>query len=66
MTTPRARGFAMPPEWMPHSRCWMAWPCRNELWGERMSEACHAYAELAKTIATFEPVTMIARPDLTA
>lgn len=66
MTTPRARGFAMPPEWAPHSRCWMAWPCRNELWGERMSEARQAYAELAKAIAAHEPVTMIARPDLTA
>jgi agmatine deiminase len=66
VTTPRARGFVMPPEWAPHSRCWMAWPCRTELWGERMSAARQAYAELAKTIATYEPVTMIARPDLTA
>jgi agmatine deiminase len=66
VTTPRARGFAMLPEWAPHSRCWMAWPCRAELWGERMSEARQAYAELAKTIAKYEPVTMIARPDLTA
>jgi agmatine deiminase len=66
VTTPRAQGFAMPPEWAPHSRCWMAWPCRSELWGERMSAARQAYAELAKTIAAYEPVTMIARPDLTA
>ncbi len=66
MTTPRAQGFAMPPEWAPHSRCWMAWPCRSELWGERTSAARQAYAELAKTIVTYEPVTMIARPDLTA
>jgi agmatine deiminase len=66
VSTPRARGFAMPPEWAPHSRCWMAWPCRSELWGERTSAARQAYAELAKTIATYEPVTMIARPDLTA
>jgi agmatine deiminase len=66
VTTPRAQGFAMPPEWAPHSRCWMAWPCRSELWGERTSAARQAYAELAKTIATCEPVTMIARPDLTA
>jgi agmatine deiminase len=66
LTTPRAQGFAMPPEWAPHSRCWMAWPCRSELWGERMAAARQAYAELAKTIATYEPVTMIARPELTA
>lgn len=66
MTTPRERGFAMPPEWATHERCWMAWPCRPELWGERIGQARQAYAEIAKTIAQFEPVTMIARPDLTA
>jgi agmatine deiminase len=66
VTTPSAQGFAMPPEWAPHSRCWMAWPCRSELWGERMAAARQICAELAKTIATYEPVTMIARPDLTA
>jgi agmatine deiminase len=66
VTTPRARGFAMPPEWAPHSRCWMAWPCRTELWGERMAEARKAYAEVAKTIVQYELVTMIARPELAA
>jgi agmatine deiminase len=66
MTTPRELGFVMPPEWAPHERCWMAWPCRAELWGERMAAARQTYAEVAKTIAQFEPVTMIARPDLTA
>jgi agmatine deiminase len=66
MTTPRELGFVMPPEWAPHERCWMAWPCRAELWGERMAAARETYAEVAKTIAQFEPVVMIARPDLTA
>jgi agmatine deiminase len=66
VTTPRAHGFAMPAEWAPHSRCWMAWPCWTELWGERMAEARKAYAEVAKTIVQYEPVTMIARPELAA
>ncbi len=66
MTTPRDQGFAMPPEWAPHERCWMAWPCRPELWGEHMPAARQAYVEIAQAIAQFEPVTMIARPDLTA
>ncbi len=56
----------MPPEAARHERCWMAWPCREELWGERMAAARQAYAEVAQAIAPFEPVTMIARPDLTA
>lgn len=66
MTTPHAQGFAMPPAWAPHERCWMAWPCRAELWGERMAAARKTCAELARAIAQFEPVTVIARPDLTA
>ena len=66
MTTPREMGYAMPPEWAPHARCWMAWPCRPELFGKRMAAARKAVAEVAQAIAQFEPVTMIARPDLTA
>ncbi len=66
MTTPRAPGLAMPAEWGPHSRCWMAWPSRTELWGERMTAARKACAEIAKAIGAYEPVTMIARPDLAA
>ncbi len=56
-------GYRMPPEWAPHSRCWMAWPCRKDLWGDRLEEARTAYAEVAKAIAEFEPVTMIANSD---
>jgi agmatine deiminase len=44
----------------------MAWPCRTELWGERLAAARKAYAEIAKAIVQYEPVTMIARPELAA
>jgi agmatine deiminase len=60
--TPVERGFAMPAEWARHERCWMAWPCRTALWGARLDAARAAFAEIARTIARFEPVTMIARP----
>jgi agmatine deiminase len=66
VSTPRELGFALPPEGVRHDRCWMTWPGREELWGARMAEARQAYAEVAQTIAQFEPVTMIARPELTA
>ncbi|MGO1117162.1 agmatine deiminase family protein [Rhodovibrionaceae bacterium A322] len=56
-------GFFMPAEWAPHRRCWMAWPCREETWGEDLDEARDAYAEVASAIARFEPVTMIANPE---
>ncbi|HEX6143339.1 MAG TPA: agmatine deiminase family protein [Geminicoccaceae bacterium] len=66
MTTPRARGFAMPPEWAPHERCWMAWPCREEIFGPAFAGARRACAEIARAIARTEPVSMLARPDLIA
>jgi len=56
-------GFSMPAEWAPHDRCWMAWPCRESLWGEGLAAARAAYAEVAKAIAGFEPVTMLAGPE---
>ena len=55
--------YLMPPEWAPHARCWMAWPCRESLWGEHLDDARRAYAEVATSIARFEPVTMVATPE---
>ncbi len=52
----------MPAEWEPHSRCWMAWPCRDEVWGEHMDAARTAYADVARAIADFEPVTLVCNP----
>ncbi|MGH6932758.1 MAG: agmatine deiminase family protein [Dongiaceae bacterium] len=62
MAHPADDGFFLPPDWTPHSRCWMAWPCRAEAWGEHMDAARDTYAEVANTIARFEPVTMITKP----
>jgi len=49
----------MPPEWAPHERTLMAWPCRRELWGPRLAQAEEEYAATANAIAAFEPVTMV-------
>ena len=58
--TPRAAGFAMPAEWGPHERTLMAWPARAELWGDGMAEAKRDYATIARAVAAFEPVLMVA------
>ena len=60
MSMPADRGLFMPAEWHPHDRCWMAWPCRVETFGTRLEAAREAYSEVARAIAEFEPVTMIA------
>ena len=55
-------GFFMPAEWAPHERCWMMWPCREEVWDD-IEATRFAYATVARAIRLFEPVTMIARPE---
>ena len=53
----------MPAEWAPHERTVICWPCRAEIYpGALMDEARDAHAELARAIARFEPVSMIAPP----
>lgn len=56
----------MPAEWTPHARCWMAWPCRPELFGARAEGASKAWAEVVRAIARFEPVTVLANADAIA
>jgi agmatine deiminase len=37
----------------------MCWPTRAALWGDHIRDAERAYADVASTIARFEPVTML-------
>ena len=60
--TPDADGYAMPAEWSPHAGTLMQWPCRRELWGQHLDEARDEYASVARAIADFEPVHMVANP----
>ena len=57
---PGELGFTMPAEWEPHVGCWMAWPTRAELWGDHLQGARADQAGVARAIARFEPVTMVA------
>jgi len=61
---PARDGFVMPAEWAPHLRTWMCWPCRAEAWGgpEGLLRAKQAYARVARSISSFEPVVMAVRP----
>ncbi|MCB0211660.1 MAG: agmatine deiminase [Anaerolineae bacterium] len=57
-TTPRQDGFRMPGEFEAHAGCWMLWPHRPDNWRLGGKPAQQAFVEVAKAIATFEPVTM--------
>ena len=59
---PRQDGFYMPAEWVEHSCCWMAWPCREGFWANQEGTQ-RTYANVANAIARFEPVKMLAPAD---
>ena len=61
MGNPIDDGYRMPAEWAPHTRCWMSWPCEPEVFPD-LPLGRDAYAAVARAIARFEPVTMIANP----
>jgi agmatine deiminase len=63
--TPAADGFSMPAEWVPHERTWMAWPSPGITFDDDadLAESRAAWGEVARTIARFEPVTVVARPE---
>lgn len=56
----------MPAEWTEHEGCLMAWPTRAELWGTAFEAARREYAAVARAVAAFEPVTMVATPGTAA
>ena len=57
-STPKADGYRVPAEWERHSGCWMLWPQRPDTWRNGGKPAQRAFAEVARKIAHFEPVTM--------
>ncbi len=63
-TTPAADSYRMPAEWEEHSRTWMLWPFRPDVWRENARPAQAAFAAVAAAIARFEPVTVGALPAL--
>ncbi len=52
----------MPPEWAPHERCVVAWPCRATMWGNQLDGAKAAHAAVVNAVGAFEPVMLVADP----
>ena len=59
---PADDGFFMPPEWAAHRGCWMLWPCEPDTFPD-LDIARDAYSRVARAIARFEPLRMIANAD---
>lgn len=56
------KGFYMPAEWQPHTRCWMAWPSNTDIWRHGMTAAYRSFTTAVRAILEFEPVTLLVRP----
>ena len=61
MSTPRAHGFAMPPEWLPHTRTWMEFPTSNQAFseGDELEHYRHVWIGVTNAIARFERVALV-------
>ena len=60
---PRRDGMRLPARFVAHERTLLSWPCRSEAFGPLMEQAREEWAEVARAIARFEPVTVVSRPD---
>lgn len=55
---PKADGFRMPGEFEEQKQIWMLWPERTDNWRNGAKPAQETFANVAKAISEFEPVTM--------
>ncbi len=62
-STPKMDGFRMPGEFEPQDRIYMIWPQRTDNWRDGAKPAQEAYAEVARAISEFTPVTMLVNYD---
>ena len=59
-----AESVALAGEFEPHANAWMGWPDSGMLWREDAKPAQKQYADVAKAISQFEPVVMMANPEV--
>ncbi len=57
-STPKKDGFRMPGEFEPQKQIWMLWPERPDNWRSGAKPVQKVFANVAKAIYEFEPVTV--------
>lgn len=62
-TTPKQAGYYMPAEWTKQDGILLSWPTNPETWTDCWEGVQERFAEIALTIARFEPVWVNAAPD---
>lgn len=61
---PIDKGYKMPAEWEKHERTLMEWPLIEAAWPGDINEIHRSYTDILKAISKFEPVSLVARPDV--
>ncbi len=61
--TPRALGFRMPAERLPHAAIWTGWPEDDALWEGRLEPVRREFARFVAILTRFEPVRLIVASD---
>ncbi|WP_455358165.1 agmatine deiminase family protein [Streptomyces sp. SYSU K21746] len=56
-------GLRLGAEWESHARTFMSWPALESVWGEDLPYVRQDIARIARAIAEYEYVVMMARPD---
>ena len=64
--SPGELGFVMPIETAKHAACWMAWAHDDhaDAWGKQLPKVQRAFAAIAAAISEFEPVRVVAHPEV--
>ncbi|QRX95122.1 agmatine deiminase family protein [Streptomyces noursei] len=50
-------------EWESHARTFMSWPALESVWGEQLPSVQEDIARVARAVAEYEPVVLMARPE---
>jgi len=58
--SPAALGYRLPAEWEPHLATFLAWPHRRATWLGDFSAVPPVFARIARTLAAYEPVRILA------
>lgn len=59
----RTAGRRFGAEWDSHARTFMSWPALDSVWGEQLPSVRADIARVARAVAEYEPVVLMARPD---
>ncbi len=66
MMAASASGYRLPAEWEPHAATWLAWPHRKATWLGDFSVIPGVFARVARLIACYEPVRIVATGEILA